>query len=241
MGEERRRQIIAAAAAREKAKEERQQAIAEANRIVTARRARSNMRSAKRTVPPEHIATTRPRARSRANNPPVVKPEGESRVESPDADVRPAVQTKKPEEGRSDVDNAEKIARRRHRAVQLTLQLAKENMSPEQIAQKTGQSLRWVKLTLEDFEQENVTRKRRTRTTETSKKPQDAPSQPNPPNNKTAIPSELSEEFKGVLAHYRKIRETFKAGNYTSIEEFAKIKGLDYKLTHRVITGNWPE
>jgi hypothetical protein len=157
---------------------------------------------------------------------------------------------------------ASRIAKRSR--VTLIKRLAAKGMPPDEIAEKTGQSLGWVKLTLEDFDpvkdaRDNEQRKARAQQTreqrgsrigrppkeeneEKSEEVEEIPdediqSAEDKPSDVKSTPVETPVTVEDVLARFKRIRADFKAGRWKSIRAAAECEGLELALVTRLIEG----
>lgn len=116
--------------------------------------------------------------------------------------------------------------------------LFSQGISHEEISKEMGQTLEWVKLTLEDFcpkmhrrEIEQIKAKQ-VKTLQENGKHRGRPPKEAKRGNILTV--------EDVLARYKRIRQDFKAGKWSSIREAAESEGLEVALVTRLVKGTSP-
>jgi hypothetical protein len=132
------------------------------------------------------------------------------------------------------------FARAAKRRTSEVKKLAMKGLPPDQIARETGQSVEWVKLTLEDFDPKIEASNDERRKEQAAQTRQIRGSRlGRPPIRREKKPA-VAVTVEEVLARYKRIREDFKAGKWETIEEAAEDEGLEIALVTRLIKGRSP-
>jgi len=139
---------------------------------------------------------------------------------------------------------AERIKRRRIPII--ARNMAKKGATPEMIAEKTGQTLEWVRLTIEDLDLGSVAR---TDVNEPRSNEKAEEKKPKPVDEKKCVlpknespTRETGKEpttVEDVLASYKKIRQDIKEGRWKTPGEAAASLRMDQDLIFRLGKGYW--
>jgi hypothetical protein len=139
--------------------------------------------------------------------------------------------------------NPEIAKRIQNRKIELVVKkMARDGKTPESIAKETGQSIEWIKLTLEDYdprshtaELERAKEKQRKSMAQSSK----SIGRPTRIEREEKQKNEKPLTVEEVLASYKQIRADIKSGKWKSAKEASEDLGLEYDLVFRLGKGYW--